>query len=64
MKDEKILSAGGYAKRTKGTRSPALPVVFPADMLGRIREIAKSQGVSAGEIVRIACDQYLRRGAK
>jgi allophanate hydrolase subunit 1 len=64
MKDEKILSAGGYAKRTKGTRSPALPVVFPAEMLERIREIAKRNGVSAGEIVRIACDQYLRRGAK
>lgn len=58
--DNKILSVGGYAKKTKGTRSPALPVVFPAEMLATIREIAKSQGVSAGEIVRIACDQYLR----
>ena len=59
--DNKILSVGGYAKKTKGTRSPALPVVFPADMLARIKEIAKSQGVSAGEVVRIACDQYLRK---
>jgi len=62
--DNKILSVGGYAKKTKGTRSPALPVVFPAEMLARIKEIAQKNSVSAGEIVRIACDQYLRRGAK
>ena len=62
--DNKILSVGGYAKKTKGTRSPALPVVFPVEMLAMIREIAKKNGVSAGEVVRIACDQYLRRGVK
>lgn len=60
MKQNKnILNAGGDAY-TKRQKSPVLSVVFPHDMLIRIRKRAAKNGITAGEYIRRLCAKGLK----
>lgn len=61
MKNDNILTAG-CDKRNPTGRSPLLSVVFPADMLQKIRRQASKNDISAGELVRRLCADGLKRG--
>jgi len=58
---EKILKIGGYAEKTRGTKSPTTSVAFPADMLQEARKQAKKEDITLGELIRIAVYEYLQR---
>jgi len=52
--NENILNAGGDAYSGR-KRSPAISIVFPYDMLVKIRKMAAKNDISAGELVRRMC---------
>ena len=51
QKNNTILKAGG-TRRDRKERSPALSVVFPSEVMERIKELSKEERVTKGEIVR------------
>ena len=61
--DQNILSAGGYPKKEK-KRSPSLCVVFPEEMLTKIRKKAFKENITAGELVRRYCAKGLKKWVK
>ena len=39
-------------------------IVFPDELYGKLKEIAKGKGVTIAAIIKIACDEYAKREGK